>query len=199
MEKLSSLITDFYIRKNYVPEDKREIYCFGFQLIIADIVNFSIVMLLGLVLGAWLQSVVFLITLCGLRRYSGGFHAKTFWLCRLSMLITFFCVIVVSRLLSETVGYHLGIFGAVNVLAVAASALLAPVKHPNKHLNEEQKKSNKRKAVITSSALSVLSLLLIQVSRAEGITISITLAAVVILMIIGIAVQKGGRSDVSVA
>lgn len=90
MEKISNAITDFYIRKNHVPKEKREIYSYGFQLILADIINFSIVILLGVFLGKVIDSILFLITLCSIRQFSGGFHAKTFWLCRVSMLITFF-------------------------------------------------------------------------------------------------------------
>lgn len=190
MNTLSNLITDFYIKKAYVPEDKREIYSYGFKLIIADIINFSMVMLMGAILGIFLESIVFLITLCGVRQFSGGFHARTFWLCRLSMITTFLCVTAASYLISKSVYCNIGFIGIVNGISVISIAALAPVKHPNKPLTEQQKKQNKIKAIITSLILSVIS---ITSNRIEGVTISITLAAVVILMIIGIMVQKGGK------
>lgn len=191
MDTLTNIITDFYVRKAYVPEDKREIYSYGFKLIIADIINFSIVMLLGAVFGQFIESIIFLITLCGIRQFSGGFHAKTFWLCRLSMLITFLCVEVISYLLSGSQFSNVGVIGLINAAAVMIIAILSPIKHPSKSLTEQQRKKNKIKAAITSFILSDISVILIIAGRTEGVTISITLAAVVILMIIGIAVRKG--------
>ncbi len=195
MDKLINKITDFYIKKSYISEDKREIYSYGFKLIIADIINFSIVMLLGVISGKFLESIVFLITLCGVRQFSGGFHAKTFWMCRLSMIVTFLCVIIISHFLSETACYNIINIGIINGISVIVIAALAPVEHPNKPLTGEQKKKNKRNAIITSLLLSVISIILIEANRIEGVTISITLTAVVILMIASIVLQKGGRSD----
>lgn len=193
MEKLSNIITDFYIRKTFVSEDKREIYQYGFKLIIADIINFSMIMLLGVVLRRFTESIAFLITLCGVRQFSGGFHAKTFWLCRLSMIITFVCVILSTYFISHTID-NIAIT-SVNVVSVTVIAILAPVKHPNKTLTEQQQKQNKMKAIITSLILSVVSVILIAANRIEGVTISITLVAVVILMIIGVTVQRGGNKN----
>ncbi len=193
MDTLSNLITDFYVRKHYVPEDKRDIYCYGFKLIISDIINFSMVILLGAILGRFIESIVFLIALCGLRQFSGGFHAKTFWLCRLSMLVTFICVIAVSALLSQFM--NIGHACMINAVCTVSILIFAPVKHPNKPLTEQQKRVNKFKAVIAALILSAASAILTALGRIEGVTISITLAAVVILMFIGIAVQKGGNEN----
>lgn len=191
MEKISNAITDFYIRKNYVPQDKREIYSYGFQLILADIINFSIVILLGVFLGKVVDSILFLITLCSIRQFSGGFHAKTFWLCRLSMLSTFFCVTVISQLLPMQ-SYKIIVL-VINIICTAVITFLSPVKHPNKELNTKQKKQNKINAFITSFIMSAISIILIIAGFDKGVTISITLAAVTILMVIGIMVQEGGK------
>lgn len=193
MDRLANIITDYYIKKAYVPENKREIYMYGFKLIIADIINFSIVALLGAVIGRFAESVIFLITLCGVRQFSGGFHAKTFWLCRLSMLVTFLCVMMVSYLLSKSIFYNICTISIIDFISLIFIALLSPVKHPNKILTEPQRRSNKVKAIITSFILSVGSVALVMTGRIEGVTISITLTAVVVLMIAGIAAQKGGK------
>ena len=192
METISNAITDFYIRKNYIPQEKKEIYSYGFKLIIADIINFSIVMLSGAVLGKFIESMLFLVTLCGIRQFSGGFHAKTFGLCRLSMLITFFGVILTSWLITF-VSFSTELLLILNIICIVLIYTLAPIRHPNKTLTVEQKRRNKIKATITSLILSVASSVLLLGKIDLGVIISITLAAVVILMIIGLAVQKGGN------
>ena len=99
MEKLSVAIVDYCIRHSKIKSEKREIYIYGFMLIFADIINFSLVILIGLCLKKFTESVLFLITLCGLRQYSGGFHAKTFVVCRLSRILTYIVVTLVTSFL----------------------------------------------------------------------------------------------------
>lgn len=196
MDKISNIITDFYIKNDYVSKDKREIYKYGFKLIIADIINFFIVMSFGIVLKSFIESMIFLLTLCSLRQFSGGFHAKTFWLCRLSMIITFLCVLIINYVLLHIVDYNIMLVFAIDIISMILVAVLAPVKHPNKSLTDQQKKKNKLMAIITSAVLSAVSVILVIVNNNKGVIISITLAAVVVLMLIGIAVQKGGDDNV---
>ena len=44
MNSLANAITDYYCKKNIITEDKKEIYCYGFMLIIADIINYTIIL-----------------------------------------------------------------------------------------------------------------------------------------------------------
>lgn len=94
-------MTDYCLRKNIIDVDKKEIYRYGFKLIISDIINFSLIIVLGFILGRTIDSIVFLICLCGLRQFTGGFHAKTFWFCRFLMIITYICVMFLVVVISE--------------------------------------------------------------------------------------------------
>ena len=196
MEKLSVAIVDYCIRHSQIESEKREIYIYGFMLIFDDIINFSLVILIGLCLKKFTESIIFLITLCGLRQYSGGFHAKTFFVCRLSMIITYIVVVIVTEFISNLFACFY-IVAFLNTISVIFVSVLAPIENVNKKLSSFQKKENKIKSIIASIVLSLVSITLIVFNlRAEGVTISITLLAVVILMIIGLAVKKGGISDV---
>lgn len=192
MDRLANTITDYYIRKKIIAEEKREIYSYGFKLIIADVINYVIIISLGIVFNRLIESTSFLITLCGLRQFSGGFHAKTFWLCRLSMIITYICVMLLTDIVTHT-KYETIIVISVNVISTVIIAITAPIVHLNKPLSDKQKYNNKIKSVITSIFMSIVSIIIIV---AFGVTISITLLAVVVLMIIGMAVRKGGKENV---
>lgn len=196
MDKLANTLTDYYVRKNVIPGDKREIYSYGFKLIIADAINYILIISLGIVFNRLIESIIFLITLCGLRQFSGGFHAKTFWLCRLSMITTCLCVMLLTDIVTYT-GFEIIIATSVNVISVTFIMIVAPVIHPNKPLSDKQECSNKIKSVITSIFLSVVSIIIIVFTDMKcGVTISMTLLSVVILMIIGKAIQKGGNENV---
>lgn len=195
MNKIANFLTDFCINRNKIQEDKREIYCYGFKLLILDIVNFSIVLIIGLFINNFLDSILFLIILCGIRQFSGGFHAKSFWLCRLSMVVTFITVSILSNIFTNC-SIKLVICMLINFLSVVVIAIWAPVMHPNKILTAIQKRKNKIKSIIISSISSVISTVLILLDVNKGITISITLLAVVILMIISLIMYKEVNSNV---
>lgn len=196
MEKLSDLITDFCMRHSKIPQGKREIYNYGFKLIIADIINFTIVILLGLCIRRTLESVIFLLTLCGLRIYSGGYHAKTYLLCRVSMIATYIAVMLTAWLVLSISGTTT-IVVIINIISVFGVSKLAPIENMNKKLSSRLKRENKIKSVIVATTMSFISIVLFLLNkREEGVIISITLLAVVILMIVGLVAKKGGDSNV---
>lgn len=195
MDKLTNIITNYCVERKIIAEEKREIYSYGFKLIIADIVNYLIVIIIGMVFDRILESILFLISLCGLRQFCGGFHAKTFWLCRLSMMTTFACVILLTDLVLRT-GQATIIIILLNLIDVIFISIFAPIEHPNKKLSDKQKHNNKIKSIIISISLTIASIVFVAVDMKFGVTISITLLSVIVLMIISIATKKGGKVNV---
>lgn len=192
LEKISILITDYYIRKNIIDASKREIYIYGFKLIFSDIINYSLVIVMGIFLNCLIESIVFLITLCGLRIFSGGFHAKTFWVCRISMVLTFIGVMGVTYLLKDVHAISKCIV-IIDAISFAVIAFLAPVQNPNKPLTIKQIARNRKKSIIASIFISIISMIFMRININIGVTISNSFAAVAILMIVGLAVSKGGK------
>lgn len=195
MDRLANKLTDYCEVKNCIEPDKKEIYCYGFKLIIADLINFTLVIVLGALFNRLVSSVCFLVTLCGIRQFSGGYHSKSFWLCRLSMLITFSAVLGVSSFVAA-VPYVWYVILVINLVSVAIIGILSPIRHPNKRLTEKQRKMNKIKSIILSSVLSVVSLVLAHFYLYEGVVVSITILSVTVLMIIGLINLKGGKKNV---
>ncbi len=192
MEKLANAMTNYYLKKKVIVEDKYEIYLYGFKLIIADIINYMIIITLGIILKKLPESIIFLITLCGLRQFTGGFHAKTFWLCRTSMVITYISVLIITNFI-ENLKVEILTTVLINIFSIIVIMIFAPIENVNKRLSKAQRKSNKIKSIIASILLSTTSVMLGVGDIKIGVTISITLLAVVILMIIGRISQKGGN------
>ena len=196
MDKISTFLADYCIRHSQVPREKREIYIYGFKLIFADIINFGIIILFGLYTAKLKESIIFLITLCGLRQYSGGFHAKTFLICRISMIITYVAV-TVTTIFVESRKEVFFIVLILNIISTIFISILAPIENANKKLSIYQKSENKIKSIIASAGFSLGSTLLtVSNFKTEGVTISITILAVGILMVIGLVAKKGGDSGV---
>lgn len=196
MEKISNAITDFCIRHSQISIENREIYNYGFKLIFADVLNFLIITFLGLCIGEIIGSVIFLVTLCGLRKYTGGFHAKSFLICRLSMVATYFLV-TIAAFFALKISRIITVVVFIDLTSIIGILLLAPIENANKKLTTLQAKVNKMKAIVVATVLSFTSIVLVFLNyRAEGVTISITLLAVVVLMIPGVIEKKGGESNV---
>ena len=193
MNRLASAITNYYCKKNIIAEDKKEIYCYGFQLIMADIINYTIIIALGIILNRIIDSMVFLIILCGIRQFSGGFHAKTFAVCRLSFIATYICVLSISFIISKINNVYVVL---INVICFIFISYFAPIEHPNKPMTSLQKKRNKLKSIITSSVVSVASVILVAMDMAVGVTISITLLEVAFWMLVSLLMRKGDKKNV---
>lgn len=195
MEKILDKLTGFYIKKNIISEDEKDIYCYGFKLIVADVINFSLILFIGTIINLFKESVVYLLTLALIRRHSGGFHAKSFTACRVAMIVTFLMVATVYMIITKF-GYGNNILLLLNVFNVLYIAIYSPVKHPNKELNEKEKKNNKLKAIVYSVIFACISTLLISFKINAGVIILLTMSAIVILMLAAQVSLKGGKNNV---
>ena len=95
MEFLSECIADFYIKRNIISECEKNVYKYGVQLILNDVFTFTIIIIFSILFWNVKYGAEFLLTLCVTRVFCGGFHAKKAYICKLSMIITFVCVMLV--------------------------------------------------------------------------------------------------------
>jgi len=193
IESISDKITNSYILRGYIDKDKKDIYNYGFKLIISDIVNIIIVFSIGCLLRQFVNSIVFLLSFSFIRMFSGGFHAKTFGLCRCSLLSITLSILLITRRIYVYSVKVIPIIIFMDVVSLIVISIMAPVKHPNKVISEKMRRINKIKAIVSATVQSIISIFLIVLGREEGLVIFFTLLAVVILMIIGYILQRGGK------
>lgn len=185
---LSDSIADLYVRRNIILPEEKEVYKCGVELILNDIITFSLVILISTIFFKARFALEFLITLCFTRVYCGGYHAAKAYMCRLSMLITFFGVILLSYILAESPELILYI---ILILSFVVLLPLIPVKHPNKTLTQELIAKNRKKGIITYIIFGMLSILICHfANRQDAFIISLSLSAVTVLAVIGTLVNE---------
>ena len=188
MHGLSECIASFYVKRKIIPTEHKEIYSYGIELILNEALTFILVLITGAVLKNFIGSVIFLIVFCGTRIYTGGFHANTTAVCRMTMIITASSVIIFSRLI-------INLPCTVLITGIVFSGIilfpLIPVKHPNKNLTEEQKRKGKRRGILLYLIFSICSIFLWFFNKPTGILIALSLLSVTILAIIGTIKTKG--------
>lgn len=187
MKKLSLLLLNELLKRNIILYEKSEIYYAGIMLLVSDLINILLVMTAGIISHHFLWSVIYLIILWTVRRFSGGFHAKTYILCRIVTLGT--CMLIIF--LSNSIEKNYTIISMLcNGFTIVTMIFFAPVAHPNKSLTEKEAKANKIFSLITTLLCSIFSILLIAYEHKEGLVISLTLSAIAILMYVGLLTNK---------
>ena len=95
-------VTSFLYYNKYIDSDKYdyEVYLYGFEALIASILNSVAILLIGLLFDRFIDSIVFLACYCPLRQYSGGYHADTYKRC----FFTFICIFLATIFLENNLG-----------------------------------------------------------------------------------------------
>lgn len=183
MKLLSKCIADFYVKRNIICEDEKDVYGYGLELILNDVFVFTLILIISALFWNVKYGVEFLITICVTRIFFGGFHAKKAYICKMAMVITFVCVMSASVILKNISFTSL-------VLVLFGSFIVAlpfvPVKHPNKNITKDQRNRNKLFGVISYLIFSLLACLSWKyIDNSDGIIIALSLCAVTVLVIIG--------------
>lgn len=193
MKPLSEKITDFYLQKNIIKSDMKNIYEYGVSLIINDIVTFTMILLLSLVIGNVLYGIIFLFAFCTARVYCGGFHAKKAWVCKCTMILTYLSVYLSVKFTEAYYTIFLGVI--IGIISLFVLIPIIPIENPNKRLSKDTKEKNKKSGIIVTFLYCTAAVILTCFGIQEGAVISFTMLSVAILAIVGkINNEKGGMS-----
>lgn len=187
MEKISSFLTEEIIQRGIINSQKKEICKTGIELILSDIINFSLILIIGVFTSSVLYSCMYILLLWSVRRFSGGFHAKTYSVCRTVTIGMYILILLFSKILNSHWIFYTTIF---NLVTFITMLIFAPIRHPNKELTSREVQANKLFSLITTLFFSIVSILLVTFGRKEGLIISLTLFAITILMYIGLFTNR---------
>ena len=120
----ASKITSFLIENKEINQDDYEVYKYGFEVLIAFIVNIAIVLSIGLLFNKIFYSIAFLICYCPIRQFAGGYHANNYTKCLLIFILIFILTINTSSNVDSQI-YTLMIF-IISTLSYTGIFILAP-------------------------------------------------------------------------
>lgn len=130
------------IKLGVIKPSEEAVYRFGINQLFLFVVNLATSLVIGFLCGMFWQSVLFSAAYIPLRRYAGGFHAKTPGRCYFLSCLLIVCVLMLLKHVAFSVT-------AVLVLTVAASAVVfikSPVASENKPLLDKEKVWYREKA-----------------------------------------------------
>lgn len=138
INKISSKIVEILIKHSLVENEEKELYLYGFFILLSQILYFIIVITIGILFNVIFESIIFYITFQFIRRYAGGYHAKTETRCDILSTLSILCCIVLIKL-SKMYDIRIGLLSISLVFAVLIF-ILCPLDTPEKPLNDKEYK-----------------------------------------------------------
>lgn len=188
INNISERIADSLVDAGAAPSEDKALYEYGIRQGILLVINIATAVLIGLLLGMFWQSIIFLLAYNPVRTYSGGYHARTPLVCYLLSIPMMVAVLMGIKMLHWN-GYicAIALFCAVVIIEI-----LAPVADPNKPINEREKIVYKGRAR-TYSAVFFGAALMLWVAGMQQVSLSIVMALGVAAVMLVLGAIKNGK------
>lgn len=156
-KKIAISLTESFIRRNILDEEKREICTYGFEMIFANLTYLLIFIATALVTKTVLVSFFFWLGLFLIRRIAGGHHSESYFSCH---CLSAFCHIlfIASVKLIPTTVFHYCSYWAL-IFAFSSLILFAPVDHKNKPFVKTEFTRFRKYSIVYSFVLLLIVLL----------------------------------------
>ena len=177
-------MAEYIMKKANISQRKKAVFVYGCELTLSTAASILSIIFFSILLNAVYSSFVFLFIFMGIRFFSGGYHAKTYFHCFLLTNFVYILSFLFSKhiliLMSWTVKAML-LFGSAIIIVA-----LATIRHKKHPLTEQIYQKNARIARIITVLITLVAIsLLIKSSTSLVLTmIVVTLMATAIMMII---------------
>lgn len=180
---LSNKITDFLYKKEVISQEQKEVYIYGFTVLFLNILDILIILTLGILIERYLDTIVFLMVFGITRQYTGGYHAKTVSKCLVVYMLIYLAIMFLSS--SNVILVNGAIFQILLcIVYIIAVIIYAPIQNDNKVISNVERKKYKTISIVSAICISTISVIVYGIFPTMAITISLTLFAVTILMIL---------------
>ena len=141
-------------------EERDEIVQYGMQRGKVMLVTVLVTLILGLLMRMFWQSVVFLFSFSSIRRYAGGYHAKSQKACYVVSLLALFLAFCYIKYVTPNIYFSI----LLQIICTIIIFLLAPVETENKKLDKAEiqkyRDATRIRLVIAVLAWAILTILM---------------------------------------
>lgn len=155
-EKVSLSITDYLISKGIIDTEKKEIYAYGFEILISYICYFIIEFLIAIVTKTVITSILFFSGFILIRRSAGGYHASTYIKCHILFALNHILFIGINAVLPKWI--YLPFLIITPIISMLAIFSFAPVDHENRDFNDNEYKCFKKRSRMCSVIIFLITL-----------------------------------------
>lgn len=152
--KTAKVIASLLIKHNYLVDDDRDLFEYGFFLVLSQLIYSSICLILGLFLGCILECIIFYIAFNLLRKYSGGFHASTETRCFIISTLSIFCsVVFISKMefIVSNIWFTILLFITSTVIVI-----FSPLDTKEKPISKDERKKYRKYSLIVLGIMLIV-------------------------------------------
>lgn len=189
---LCNRLADFLCTKGIVSEDEKEIYIYGYEMIITTILGAVLVFAIALLTGRFAEALCFFIVFVITRQFCGGYHSQTRIMCSVTFLMCYVSVLFFNSILEPVYTWFIHLIILVPYFAVILG--YSPIVNENKPLTDEEIIINRKRSIIVSVGWLALSTMLLIFMPILSSAIDLTLLVIAVLMTIEIVKRKEGKT-----
>lgn len=147
-------ITQKLIASSVIEESDRELYSYGFFLLLSSVLYLVVAAIFGSAFGILRESIVFYFLFSILREYAGGIHAKTEHGCMLSTILALLLSIIgIRKMMQAELSTAAMVF---LIVGCAAVFLFSPLDVPEKRLSADDWRYYRRISLRLAIAYALL-------------------------------------------
>lgn len=184
MSKIAEKIADSLCHREVIEECDREIYKYGYEVLLENIGKTLFLLVAGGILRQFTVTLIFIIAFTTLRSCCGGYHASESWKCDLLTIFLWGMVVAGTSLIESILVRGQTFMILIAVMSQLVIYQYAPVEHKDKRLTKEKQERNRRCALGLGLIYGILILLLTFTLTRFGAALALSVLEVVILMII---------------
>lgn len=190
LNSLSEKIADFLFSDS--SDYPIEIYVYGIKLIISSVVGMCVIFTIGLFTGYFTQAMIYIVTLSLIKSFAGGYHANTYLMCNVISGISFlFALIMYFPLLRMSKSEVLITTVLVFCVTLLTIILFSPVEHPNKKIEQSDKKKYKFISIVMLCAEIAVSICFYIIFHINEFLVILPTLIVVDIAILADVIGKG--------
>ena len=134
IKQFANMITSFLIQEGIIRGDDAEIYRYGTEQILINLMTFSVIGVFATITEMWIETLFFFVGLIPIRMVAGGYHATTPRRCNALTLLVYDVNMIFIRFIGNYMTYPL--IYTIYVIILVIIFRFAPVDHKNMALND---------------------------------------------------------------
>lgn len=188
--KLSKKMTNYFIKKNVVNAEQRDIYNYCFEVMLSTLLNLLAIIIIAIATKTYIESLLFSIGFMLMRGTAGGYHADTHFRCFITLMAIYSVMLITKFFIPDSIKLYLSV--AFLIYSCIVVLIFAPIDSINKILSKEEKKHQRKKSLLYLIILILVAsiMLIFAITQNYAYGLSYALFAVSTSMIAGFLKNK---------
>ncbi len=191
LDKLSDFLLNMMEKDGEIEPECREAYEYGLKIMIVNIAGVLISLIIGILMSAIIETVVFLLSFAFTRRFTGGYHADKFYKCTL----TTGTLVLVSNILTKNMSLPWWSCLIISLISLFVFIRYAPIENENKPLSGRLKRRCKNISIVLLFSQCFVGVALLIFNSKIYKTIFISLLFVSLLILISILKERSKNNE----